>query len=99
MADKRENNKGTKGNKGGRPSKANELKLIEKMDKISRLNLNRATDISETRSTHTRMDVAKVMETLDTPEKKRDFLRKQLTFKNDDRNKKDIGNTTAASTS
>ena len=63
---------------------------IEKFDKIARLNMNRATEIKETRSTHTRMDVAKVIEQLDTPEKQEDFLRKQIPQKYD-RNKKDIG--------
>jgi len=67
----------------------------EKMDRVARLNMNRATTISETRSTHVRLDVAEVMKGLDTPDKRKDFLRDQLTFKKDDRDSKNIGNNTA----
>lgn len=61
---------------------------IEKMDRIARLNLNRATEIKDTRSTVTRIDVAETLKQLNTREKQEDFLRKQLKFH--DRNNKNI---------
>jgi hypothetical protein len=51
---------------------------IEKMDRIARLNLNRATEIKQTNTTHTRFDVAETIRALDTKEKQEEFLRAQL---------------------
>jgi hypothetical protein len=65
---------------------------IEKMDRIARLNLNRATEIKDTRSTITRLDVAETIKALDTPEKRADFLRNQL--KINARNKTNSGTDT-----
>jgi len=66
---------------------------IEKMDRIARLNLNRATEIKDTRQTITRLDVAETIKALDTPEKKQEFLRNQLKFH--DRNNKNTRADTA----
>ena len=72
---------------------------IEKMDRIARLNLNRATEITENRTTYIRFDVAETIKALDTTEKQNDFLRQQLKpFKKDDRDKKDIRKSTATIT-
>jgi hypothetical protein len=66
---------------------------IEKMDRIARLNLNRATEITQTRSTVTRIDVAETLKALDTREKQEAFLRNQLQLH--DRNNKNRGADTA----
>jgi len=68
---------------------------MERMDRISRLNLNRATEIKQTNSTVTRIDVAETIKALDTPEKKQDFLRNQLVI-NDRHNKNIRANAGAA---
>jgi hypothetical protein len=51
---------------------------VERMDRISRLNLNRATEIKQTNTTHTSFDVAEMMKTLDTPQKRTKFLQDQV---------------------
>lgn len=52
--------------------------LLDKVDKISRLNRGEATERSDNTNTTKHIDVNKLMETLDTDEKKREFLLKQL---------------------
>jgi hypothetical protein len=62
-------------------------KAIETLDRVQRLNQSRPTDITENRTTITNFDVAALTAQLDTPEKKKEYLKKQLNYDRDTKDK------------
>jgi hypothetical protein len=52
--------------------------MITDLDKISRLNRGDATQDTHVTETQVKVDIAKIVKSLDSPEKKKDFLRSQL---------------------
>ncbi|NTU69228.1 hypothetical protein HGB13_00140 [bacterium] len=58
-------------------------KMISDLDRISRLNREQATSDDRLTTKTVKVDVAEVIKALDTPEKKKDFLRAQLITNND----------------
>lgn len=62
-------------------------KAIEVLDRVQRLNQSRPTDITENRTTITNFDIAALTAQLDTPEKKLEFLKKQLSYDRDTKDK------------
>ncbi len=62
-------------------------KAIETLDRVQRLNQARPTEITENRTTITNFDIAALTAQLDTPEKKLEFLKKQLAYDRDTKDK------------
>lgn len=52
--------------------------LLDSMDRIARLNRGELTDNTQHTEKKVNIDVAEIISQLDSPEKKKDFLRKQL---------------------
>lgn len=62
-------------------------KAIETLDRIQRLNQSRPTEITDNRITTTHFDIAALTAQLDTPEKKLKFLKEQLSYDRDTKDK------------
>lgn len=62
-------------------------KAIETLDRVQRLNQDRPTDITENRTIITNFDVAALTAQLDSPEKKMEYLKKQLNYDRDSKDK------------
>ena len=58
--------------------------MLDSLDRINRLNRGEVTDNTQHTERNVKVDVAEIIQSLDSPEKKREFLRAQIIESNDD---------------